>query len=124
MLFIIPVAFKDFLSPKMYQRFLYFHVSMELLVYPILCKQYARYANQLLIKFLRDSITLFGKKFVVYNVHNLVHLPVDVLKFGCVDNFSAFPFENFLQKLKHCRKTLKQVVRRYLEFKKNLALFH
>jgi hypothetical protein len=40
---------------------------------PILCKQYAQYANQLLIKFVRDSITLFGKKFVVYNVHNLVH---------------------------------------------------
>jgi hypothetical protein len=54
----------------------------------------------------------------------MVHLPVDVLKFGCVDNFSAFPFENFLQKLKHllkhCGKTLEQVVRRYHEFKKIL----
>jgi hypothetical protein len=55
-------------------------------------------------------------------MQNLVHLPEDVLEFGCVDNFSAFPFKNFLQKLKHmlkhCGKPLEQVVRRYHEFKK------
>jgi hypothetical protein len=125
MLYIIPVAFKDFLPSLVYHHFLYFHVAMKLLVNPQLCKQYAKYANQLLIKFIRDSIKIYGKKFVVYNVHNLVHLPEDVLEFGCVDNFSAFPFENFLQKLKHmlkhCGKPLEQVVRRYHELKKILT---
>lgn len=49
MLYIIPVAFKDFFPSPIYQHFLYFHVSMKLLVPPQLCKQYAKYANQLLI---------------------------------------------------------------------------
>lgn len=102
MLYIIPVAFNDFLPSLIYHHFLYFHGAMKLLVNPQLCKQCAKYANQLLIKFIRDSIKIYCKKFVVYNVHNLVHLPEDVLEFGCVDNFSAFPFENFLQNSNIC----------------------
>ena len=61
------------------------------------------------------------KNLLFMYMQNLVHLPEDVLEFGCVDNFSAFPFKNFLQKLKHmlkhCGKPLEQVVRRYHEFK-------
>ena len=52
----------------------------------------------------------------VYNVHALIHLANDCKKFGCSNNFSAFPFENFLQSLKKLvRKPelpLQQVVKR------------
>ena len=120
MLYIIPVLFTDFLQSLNNHHFLYFHVAMKLLVNPQLCKQYAKYANQLLIKIIRDSIKIYGENFVFYNVQNLVHLPEDVLEFACVDNFSAFPFDNFLQILKnmdkHCGKPPEQVVRRYHEF--------
>ena len=37
---------------------------------------------------------------LVYNVHGLVQLAEDASRFGCLDNISAFPFENFLGKLK------------------------
>ena len=42
-----------------------------------------------------------GKNFLVYNVHNLIHLHQDVEYFGeTLDAYSCFPFENHLQVLK------------------------
>ena len=39
----------------------------------------------------------------MYNVHSLLHLTDDVEYFHCnLDGNSAFPYENFLQTLKHC----------------------
>ncbi|KAG1664804.1 hypothetical protein GQR58_019670 [Nymphon striatum] len=43
---------------------------------------------------------IYGAENVVYNVHNLMHLPDDVRRFGALDNISAFVFENYLGKLK------------------------
>jgi len=46
-------------------------------------------------------------------------LVAEVLKYGCSDNFSAFPFENFLQIFKKLvrksEKPLQQIARRYEE---------
>ena len=56
---------------------------------------------------------------LVYNVHGLVHLAEDARRFGCLDNISAFPFENVLGKLKRMvRKPsfpLQQIIRRLHE---------
>ena len=43
---------------------------------------------------------LYGKDMLVYNVHGLTHLAADAMRFGPLDTFSAFPFENFLGKIK------------------------
>jgi hypothetical protein len=43
---------------------------------------------------------LYGEDHLVYNVHCLVHIADDVAILGRMDNFSAFPFESFLGKLK------------------------
>jgi hypothetical protein len=59
------------------------------------------YARQLMICFVTRSAELYGNAFVVYNVHNLIHVADDVLKYNCTLNkLSCFPFENYLQKLK------------------------
>lgn len=62
---------------------------------------------------------LYGAENVSHNIHGLIHLVDDVRKFGPVDNFSAFKFENYLQILKKyirkAEKPLQQVVRRYME---------
>jgi hypothetical protein len=43
---------------------------------------------------------------MVYNVHNLLHLYEFVKLYGNVNNFSTFPFENFLSTVKlRCKKT-------------------
>ena len=36
----------------------------------------------------------------MYNVHSLLHLAANVASFGCLDNFSAFPFESKLYQIK------------------------
>ena len=51
-------------------------------------------------KFVQDSIQLFGPEFVTYNIHNLIHIADDHLRFGSLEEFSAFVFENFLKELK------------------------
>ena len=36
----------------------------------------------------------------MYNVHGLIHIAEDVKRFGPLDSYSAFPFENYLGHLK------------------------
>ena len=52
-----------------------------------------------------------------YNIRNLIHISADVERFGPLDSFSAFPFENFLGHLKNCFETraLPQIIRRVSE---------
>lgn len=62
---------------------------------------YLPYARELLLEFIRDSQHLLGPTYVVYNIHNVAHVPDDVEQFQCsVNHLSAFPFENHLQGLK------------------------
>ncbi|XP_051168513.1 uncharacterized protein LOC127286199 [Leptopilina boulardi] len=86
---------------------------------------YLNYANELLSYFVKCLTILYGSFSVSYNMHGLLHLVDDVRKRGCLDNFSAFDFENYLQYLKKWmrkgEKPLEQLVRRYAEFKKNSA---
>ena len=44
--------------------------------------------------------SLYGKAFVIYNVHSLVLLADDCMNYGRVDNFSAFVYKNYMQFLK------------------------
>jgi len=65
---------------------------------------------------------LYGEGMLVYNVHGLIHLAGDVRRFGTLDNFSAFPFENALKHIKKLvRKPslpLKQLTNRLFEKQK------
>lgn len=56
--------------------------------------------KDLLQAFVANYMLLYGKKNIVYNVHNLVHIADDAARFGALDNISAFPFESFLGRLK------------------------
>ena len=57
-------------------------------------------AEQLVKNFVREYGELYGKESLVFNVHALIHIPKDVFRFGSLDEYSAFPFENKLQELK------------------------
>ena len=73
---------------------------------------------RLFLKLLYHILVRYMAK-IVYNVHGLVHLPVDVQQFSCLDRISAFPYENHLQKIKRLvRKPdgpFTQSIRRLLE---------
>ena len=65
----------------------------------------------ILIKnFVREYGELYGKESLVFNVHALIHIPKDVFRFGSLDEYSAFPFENKLQELKGMVRKSSQII--------------
>lgn len=84
--------------PEDYLRHFYvLHCAISILCNVADCKYNNEYAKKLLVHFVQAFKTLYGEEYVIYNVHNLIHLPEEVKIHGCLDMFSAFPFENFLQ---------------------------
>lgn len=122
LLYICPVAYKPYLSPERYSHMMLLHVAIKLLVNRDTCKTYTDYAESLLKLYVASGAQLYGAKYVTFNVHNLIHLANDVRKHGSLDDFSAFPFENKLQKMKNLLrksgKPLQQIVRRLDEIHK------
>ena len=94
-----PVAFKPILHEDFYLNFLNFHVATRLLSDSELSrdKEVVNYCKTLLTNFVKDSQRLYGRQFVSHNVHNLMHIPEDVLHLGPLESFSAYPFENYMQ---------------------------
>ncbi len=77
----------------------------------------------MLKNFVENSVILYEKSFVSYNVHGLIHLAEDVKRYGPLHHFSSFPFESFLysikKKVRKSEKPLKQLVQRISEIEQN-----
>ena len=65
------------------------------------------------------KVSVWGVLPIVYNIHSMLHLAADAKEFGCPDNCSAFPFENYLHHLKKLvrsgRSPLAQIVQKLNE---------
>lgn len=123
-----PVVLHGKLRPELYRHFLVLSVAMHILLSPSLCHTFCEYAGNLLRSFCQNFGLFYGHQFLVYNVHSLIHLADDAKKYGALDNVSAFPFENYLGKLKKMvrrpQDPVSQIVRRIHERKCNsLKLF-
>lgn len=103
----------------LFRYFLLLIVATTILSSSKLCEKFVTYANGLLQTFVRGVPELYGRKCVVYNIHGLLHLASDCERFGCLENFSAFCFENKLKSIKRLvRKAslpLQQIARRLVE---------
>ena len=114
-----PVVLRDILPESLYENFLLLCVGIMILITPRLCQIHCDYAAQLLTVCVENMKLLYGEGMIVYNVHGLIHLAGDARKFGTLDNFSAFPFENALKCIKKLvRKPsfpLQQLTNRLLE---------
>jgi len=77
------------------------------------------FAEQLLVSFVEEYGTLYGKEQVSYNMHGLIHFVDDCQKFGVLNNFSTFYFEKsfqiFKRKFKKNHQTLARMRNRELE---------
>ncbi|CAG9822220.1 unnamed protein product [Phaedon cochleariae] len=114
-----PVVLINVLPKKKYQHFLILLISIRILSSEKYCPMYIDYVEELIIYSVKSIEEIYGSHLLTHNFHNLLHLVDDVRKFGVLDNFSNFEYENFLQYLgtlirKH-DKPLQQVVRRYYE---------
>ena len=75
---------------------------------------------------MKKADSLYGCEFISYNVHCLIHLADDAIRFGHLDRISAFPFENMLGIIKNMLRKpgskLIQIVNR--TFEKNSFVNH
>jgi hypothetical protein len=101
---------------------LYAAVSCHILLSDSLCASYCEYADTLLKTFVSTLSHLCGQTVLVYNVHNLVHLSQDAVKYGRLDKVSAYRFESFLGKLRKLvrqpNNLASQIVRRIGEYER------
>ncbi|XP_075559920.1 uncharacterized protein LOC142591476 [Dermacentor variabilis] len=127
LLYLGPCVLRGILSKNLYSHFLILHTAITILSSPSLCREYCSYAKELLICFVSSFQSIYGKHSLSYNVHSLVHLADDVLRYGPLDSFSAFPAENFMHHLKklvrHSKKPLEQLVNRIAERLSSGTLF-
>lgn len=114
------MCLKDVLTTEKYHHFLLLHTSIYILASDFTKnRELIDMASSLANEFVEKIPQLYYKEFVVFNVHSLTHLADDVQLHGALDNFSAFPFENFMQIIKRMLRSknapLAQVVRRLSE---------
>lgn len=128
LLYLGPIILQKYLNADYFEHFCVLHTAIRILCHSEDCFRNNVYAKELLLYFVKMFQILYGNDNVVYNVHNLIHLSEDVKRYGPLHTFSAFPFENYLKKLKQMlRKTekpLSQLYNRITEnagFQTNLA---
>ena len=113
-----PIIFKQLKGP-IYENFMVLHVATRLLNSADTCVAYNDYAGELMKNFVSNFKVIYGEEYVSHNVHGCLHVHQDVLRYGPLESYSAFKFENFLQKLKWLvhkgEKPLQQIVKRYSE---------
>lgn len=116
-----PLVLKNILPKEQYDNFILLHSAVTILISKLHMKSINNIdcAHEMLEQFVLDFQRIYGKQFVSYNVHNLLHLCDDAKKFGLLDNFSAFKFENYMTCIKRMvrkgDKPLEQIARRYSE---------
>lgn len=121
LLYTDPIVLKQELPAKVYNNFITLSLASTILIsnYYSKYEHLISYAHELMKHFIINSIQIYGPDFISFNIHSYLHLSDCVRLFGSLDNFSAFPFENFMQKLKKMvhksSQPLQQVVRRIVE---------
>ncbi|XP_058448932.1 uncharacterized protein LOC131428888 [Malaya genurostris] len=101
LLYFGPFIFVDMLDKRYYKHFIKLHSAIRILCHPTLHCTMNNIAKNILEAFARDFMSLYGEQFFVYNFHLLTHLADDCMLHGKLDDFSAFPFENYLQTMLH-----------------------
>lgn len=114
-----PLVLKNILNEEYYQHFLLLHCSIFIFNNEYLLKKFFLLAKESIDNFIKNCPKIYDKFFVTYNVHSFSHLHEDVAKYGQLENFSCFVFENYLGKLKNKIRgkvrALEQINNRLLE---------
>lgn len=112
------VALKDHLTHEVYVHFLLLFCSVTI------CSSKVYFhmlpvARAMLLQFIEIFEEIYKKHHMTNNVHNLVHIVDEVERFGELESFSAYPFENALGGIKRMLRTgsrpLPQIAKRIME---------
>lgn len=115
-----PIVLFNVTDLAIYEHFLLLHSAITILLSKLHIARFScQFASSLLNMFVNHSEEIYGIQFLVHNVHTLCHLGDDAERYGPLDSFSAFPFENHLGQLKSLVKgkhrPLQQLFRRLTE---------
>ncbi|XP_039309047.1 uncharacterized protein LOC113005317 [Solenopsis invicta] len=66
-------------------------------------------AEDILRQFVSESADIYGRRFLSYNTHSLLHLANDACNFGPLDRFSCFLFENNMTFPENGTKTFSRI---------------
>ena len=90
--------------PVLVTAFRCFSMAIRLLSDPATYIRYNQFAKSLLVCFVDTTTEYFGRHFISLIVHLLLHLPDECMKYGQLDRFSCWKFENALKSIKkRCR---------------------
>jgi len=101
------IVLKGNLKKKFYDHFLLLVYAIRILICAETCSKYNELSTRFPKKFVNYYSSLYSSHFITYNVHSLIHLPIYVLLYGPLDNFSCFRYENYLQDIKKSIKSIK-----------------
>lgn len=117
LLYVGVLVLREALSPEFFLHFKKLYVAIRL--YILARPGDIEIAESLLKEFIVSFGLIYGKESISHNIHGLIHVADDVRRFGSLDNYSAFVFENHLQKMKNLikkgDKPLQQLNNRYRE---------
>lgn len=106
LLYVGPIVLFKKLGLAIYENFMLLHAGITILVSKKhLQKLGLKLADKILMTFVNHRSSIYETSFLAYNVHYLSHITDDVANYGVLDNFSCFPFENFLYRLKRLVKS-------------------
>lgn len=117
LLYVSIVVLKKHLPRFYYEHFLLFYCSIVILNSEYFVKYLIEYADKMIKSFLEIFKAKYGAQHFTSNLHNLSHLVDEVKRFGTLDKFDAYPFENKLQAIK---KLVRQKKRPLAELAKRL----
>lgn len=104
------VLLNEKLSSDQYYHFLLLHTAYRLLSNKYDCQNQFDKAQILINEFVQIFPQFYGLKHVNYNVHSLLHLPKYVERYGFIDSFTAYRFENYMQELKKSIKNPNKIL--------------
>lgn len=104
------VLLKGVAGDLLYLHFLKFFVALRYLSAPATHLVQSQTAELLLNEFVGEFGRVYGQDQMVYNVHMLLHIVNEVIRYGPLYGWSAYRFENHMREIKKLLKKPQQIL--------------
>lgn len=116
------IVLRDVLQSDQYRHFLILYTACRILSCSKLATLKTHYVKRILKTFVKLMPHYYGPKSQTMNIHNLIHIPDDVINIGApISAFSAFDFENSLGYIKSLIKSPTNTI---AQIQRKLHVFH
>uniref|UniRef100_A0ABD2W8Y9 Transposase domain-containing protein n=1 Tax=Trichogramma kaykai TaxID=54128 RepID=A0ABD2W8Y9_9HYME len=124
LMYIGPFVLSDILSDDLLEHFMLLYVACRILSSDSTCLKYINHAQLYLERFVLLCYSNYRPNSQVSNIHSLIHLCDDVKFMNTnINNYTAFPFENKLGKMKKKIKSgYKHVVQKKMTWSSNIIV--